>query len=188
MIAKQILLQRRRLLAYLGMGVSTFSIASVFEIEKLTVANAESPQDRQTLPEFQGIDRWLNSSPLDVRQLQGKVVLIQFWTFACINCQRTLPYITKWHEQYAERGLQIVGIHTPEFIFERDPNNVKQALKKHQILYPVGMDNEYKTWNAYKNEYWPRLYLADRQGIIQFNHIGEGAYPETEQKIRQLLG
>jgi thiol-disulfide isomerase/thioredoxin len=179
------LLQRRRLLTYLGMGASTFSIASLFDLKYTTVVNA-SPSSK-ILPEFDGIVRWLNSPSLTARSLTGKVVLVHFWTFACINCQRTLPYVTKWSQKYADKGLDVIGIHTPEFIFERNSNNVQQALTKHKINYPVAMDNDYKTWNAYQNEYWPRLYLADRQGIIQYDLIGEGAYDETEQNINQLL-
>ena len=141
-----------------------------------------------TLPEFQGISQWLNSDPLTTSSLKGNVVLIQFWTFACINCQRTLPYVTRWHRDYGDRGLKVIGIHTPEFPFERDINNIKNALNQHQITYPVPVDQEFKTWKAYQNEYWPHLFLADRQGIIRYDHIGEGAYDTTEQKIRQLLG
>lgn len=140
------------------------------------------------LPEFQGIGQWLNSDPLTVASLKGNVVLIQFWTFACINCQRTLPYLTRWHRDYGDRGLKVIGIHTPEFPFERDINNIKAALSKHQITYPVPVDQEFKTWKAYQNEYWPHLFLADRQGIIRYDRIGEGAYDTTEQTIRQLLG
>jgi thiol-disulfide isomerase/thioredoxin len=149
---------------------------------------ASLPPVGKALPEFQGISQWLNSPPLTNSSLKGNVVLIQFWTFACINCQRTLPYIVRWHQQYASQGLKVIGIHTPEFAFERDVNNIKQALQKHQITYPVPIDNDYKTWNAYGNEYWPHLFLADRQGVLRYDHIGEGAYDRTEQTIRQLLG
>lgn len=140
------------------------------------------------MPELQGIETWLNSQPLSIASLQGSVVLLQFWTFACINCQRTLPYLVKWHQQYAGRGLTILGVHTPEFAFERDLSNVKQALEQHKITYPVAIDNGFQTWKAYKNEYWPHLFLADRQGNLRYDHIGEGAYTETEELINQLLG
>ena len=142
----------------------------------------------QQLPEFQGISQWLNSNPLSIQDLQGSVVMIQFWTFGCINCQRTLPYVTRWHEQYAAKGLKIIGVHTPEFAFERDVNNIKNAMQKHGINYTVALDNEFKTWKAYGNEYWPHLYLADREGKLRYDHIGEGAYTQTEQTIKQLLG
>lgn len=140
------------------------------------------------MPELQGIEAWLNSQPLSIASLQGSVVLLQFWTFACINCQRTLPYLVKWHQQYAARGLTILGVHTPEFAFERDLSNVKQALEQYNITYPVAIDNGFTTWKAYKNQYWPHLFLADRQGYLRYDHIGEGAYGETEAKINQLLG
>ena len=203
---------RRKLLWYLGLGVGGTALSFALKKEmmstatptssyedmpiptppksdiSLTTDRAITSQVGQILPEFQGISQWLNSPPLKISDLKGSVVLVQFWTFSCINCQRTLPYITRWHRQYAERGLKIIGIHTPEFPFERDVNNVKKALKEYQITYPVPLDNEFKTWLAYKNEYWPHLFLADRQGIRRYNHIGEGAYDETEQTIRQLLG
>lgn len=149
---------------------------------------AALPPPRHSLPEFQGIQQWLNSKPLSISDLKGKVVLVQFWTFACINCQRTLPYVTRWHRQYADKGLRVIGVHTPEFAFEREPNNIKQAMQKHGITYPVPIDNDFKTWKAYNNGYWPHLFLADRQGLLRYDHIGEGAYDTTEQTIRQLLG
>jgi thiol-disulfide isomerase/thioredoxin len=141
----------------------------------------------KSLPEFQGISTWLNSSPLTTADLKGNVVLVQFWTFSCINCQRTLPYIVQWHQKYADQGLKVIGIHTPEFAFERETNNIQKALQEHQITYAVPVDNEYKTWKAYENNFWPHLFLADRQGILRYDHIGEGAYNQTEQTIRQLL-
>lgn len=202
------LLKRRRLLWYCGLGVCATALgigikkAATSNSDALTLStptsektNTSPPTKKvtasvtaQSLPEFQGISQWLNSSPLDMADLKGKVVLVQFWTFACINCQRTLPYIIRWHQQYAAQGLKIVGVHTPEFPFERDINNVKKALKQRQITYPVALDNDYKTWSAYQNQYWPHLFLADRQGIQRYDHIGEGAYEETEQIIRKLLG
>ncbi|MBD2594629.1 redoxin [Nostoc sp. MBR 210] len=200
-------IKRRRLLTYLGLGAigaggaaiasgcSGKSIISTPTATQPAVnstpaesTSAALPPNAQKLPEFQGISQWLNSSPLTTADLKGSVVLVQFWTFACINCQRTLPYVTRWHQEYADKGLKIVGVHTPEFAYEKVVNNVKQALKKHKINYAVPIDNEFQTWNAYKNEYWPHLFLADRQGVIRYDHIGEGAYSDTEQMIRQLLG
>ncbi|MBW4677584.1 MAG: thioredoxin family protein [Desmonostoc geniculatum HA4340-LM1] len=198
------LLRRRQLLFYFGLGVvgmgaTTIAFPSLTKLNTPsdTVANpnntpaseiAVKPATAKSLPEFQGISQWLNSAPLSIADLKGNVVLVQFWTFGCINCQRTLPYITKWHQQYAAQGLKVIGIHTPEFAFERDTNNIKKALRQHQITYPVPIDNEYKTWNAYENQYWPHLFLADRQGLLRYDHIGEGAYEKIEQTIRQLLG
>lgn len=202
------LLQRRKLLWYLGLGIGTAAVGvglknaviSTSSDRKMLKQSSTNPllasptksvaivPNQQFLPEFQGINQWLNSPPLNTANLKGKVVLVQFWTFACINCQRTLPYITRWHQQYASQGLQVIGVHTPEFPFEQDINNVKAALKRHKITYPVPQDNQFKTWQAYQNQYWPHLFLADRQGILRYDHIGEGAYDETEQTIRQLLG
>lgn len=194
-------LQRRQLLAYLGWGLVGASAATLAPgCQKISTSTSPTPTSSttskeaavnlptgKTLPEFQGITEWLNGSPLSVADLGGSVVLIQFWTFACINCQRTLPYIVQWHQQYADQGLKVVGIHTPEFAFEREPRNVQKALQQHQITYPVPLDNDFKTWKAYNNSYWPQLYLADRQGTVRYDHIGEGAYDETEKTIRQLL-
>jgi thiol-disulfide isomerase/thioredoxin len=198
-------LQRRKLLVYLGLGLvgasattlvpgcqktSTFTAPFLTSSKTSSTASKEAAVNLPTgksLPEFQGISEWLNGSPLTVADLGGSVALIQFWTFSCINCQRTLPYIVKWHQQYAEQGLKVVGVHTPEFAFERETSNVQKALQEHQITYPVPLDNDFKTWKAYDNGYWPQLYLADRQGKLRYNHIGEGAYDVTEQTIRQLL-
>lgn len=201
------LLPRRRLLTYAGLGalgIGSAALATQISYSKPSpdiVSNPNIPKSNssvnsvainssasQSLPEFQGIAQWLNSDPLSIQDLKGNVVMIQFWTFSCINCQRTLPYVTKWHEQYAAKGLKIIGVHTPEFAFERDANNIKDAIQKHDIRYPVPVDNEFQTWKAYGNEYWPHLYLADRQGNLVYDHIGEGAYAKTEQTIQKLLG
>lgn len=194
--------QRRQLLLYLGLGVlgaggvtalglgtrKTNPAATLLPTLATTQPQAAAlAAPGKALPDFQGIQQWLNSDPLTIADLKGNVVLIQFWTFACINCQRTLPHITQWHRQYAAQGLKVIGIHTPEFAFERDPNNIKRALRQHQITYPVPVDNDYKTWKAYSNEYWPHLFLADRRGLMRYDHIGEGAYDTTEQTIQQLL-
>jgi thiol-disulfide isomerase/thioredoxin len=186
--------KRRQILTRLGLGIIGTGVAIAYGTSKNTPAPslssaeaATQTKDAQSLPEFQGIQQWLNSNPLSVADLRGSVTLIQFWTFACINCQRTLPYVVDWHGKYAAKGLRVIGIHTPEFPFERDINNIKSALKKHNITYPVPVDNQFQTWKAYSNEYWPHLFLADRQGIIRYDHIGEGAYDTTEQTIQQLL-
>jgi thiol-disulfide isomerase/thioredoxin len=185
---------KRRNFIFFGLGIAgggaltaLFRYASSPMTSILTSANASST-DKNMLPEFQGISQWLNSEPLTTKSLKGSVVLVQIWTFGCINCQRTLPYITKWHQQYAAQGLKVIGVHTPEFAHERDINNIKSAMQQHQITYPVAVDNEFKTWNAYQNQYWPHLFLADRQGILRYDHIGEGAYDQTEKMIQQFLG
>lgn len=138
-------------------------------------------------PELAGIKAWLNSEPLSVEKLKGKVILVDFWTYSCINCIRTLPYLNAWHEKYAGKGLIIIGVHTPEFEFEKDYNNVKSAVEKYGIKYPVAQDNDYATWRAYKNNYWPRKYIVDTRGDIRYDHIGEGGYEETEKVIIALL-
>ena len=131
---------------------------------------------------------WFNSAPLTLRQLRGKVVLIDFWTYSCINCLRTLPHLEAWDAAYRSKGLVIIGVHTPEFAFEHVASNVKAAVKRLGIKYPVVQDNNYDTWNAYSNQYWPAEYLVDRTGHIRHYHFGESSYGETEKLIRQLLG
>ncbi|MFQ5782565.1 MAG: redoxin family protein [Nitrosopumilus sp.] len=139
-------------------------------------------------PNLVGIAYYLNTTPEELKErMDGKVILYDIWTYSCINCIRTLPYITAWDEKYSDQGLLIIGIHSPEFEFEKDPENVKMAIDKHGIRYPVVLDNEMKTWKAFENRYWPRKYIADYEGYIRYDHIGEGAYKETEKIIQQLL-
>jgi thiol-disulfide isomerase/thioredoxin len=138
-------------------------------------------------PELSGATGWLNSQPLSLQALRGKVVLLDFWTYSCINCLRTLPYIKAWHEQYQVAGFTVIGIHAPEFAFEKIPANVARAVKELGITYPVALDNDFAIWNAYHNQYWPAHYLIDAQGRIRHTHFGEGGHKETEQQIRQLL-
>lgn len=138
-------------------------------------------------PEFVVGGLWFNSKPLTMQELRGKVVLVDFWTYTCINCIRTLPYLKTWHEKYKDKGLVIVGVHTPEFEFEKNPENVKKAIKDFGLEYPVMQDNDYATWAAYANHYWPAKYLVDREGKIVYTHFGEGQYDETEKKIQELL-
>jgi cytochrome c biogenesis protein CcdA/thiol-disulfide isomerase/thioredoxin len=138
-------------------------------------------------PQFTGIDHWLNSSPLTMAGLRGKVVLLDFWTYSCINCIRTLPYVEGWYRKYAAEGLVVVGVHTPEFAFEHDTGNVAAAIARFGITYPVAQDNEYATWTVFGNEYWPADYLIDATGHIRSTHFGEGGYNQTETEIRELL-
>jgi thiol-disulfide isomerase/thioredoxin len=143
-------------------------------------------------PEFQKIKGYVNinnneSNPLTLAELKGKVVLVDFWTYSCINCIRTFPYLAEWNNKYADDGLVIVGVHTPEFEFEKNVDNVKSAVQKYGIAYPVIQDNEKGTWNAYENRYWPRKYIVDHEGYIRYDHIGEGGYAETEKVIQSLL-
>ncbi len=138
-------------------------------------------------PDFTGIDHWLNSPPLTMAGLRGKVVLVDFWTYSCINCIRTLPYLESWYQKYGPDGFVVVGVHTPEFAFEHDTSNVAAAIARFGITYPVAQDNEYATWTAYNNEYWPADYLIDTTGHIRDTHFGEGDYLQTEAEIRSLL-
>jgi thiol-disulfide isomerase/thioredoxin len=144
--------------------------------------------DNNTIaPEFTGIDKWLNSDPLTLQQLRGKVVLVDFWTYTCINCIHVLPYVKTWNQKYKDQGLVVVGVHTPEYPFERDTDNVRKAIKRFDITFPVAQDNRYATWNAYGNQYWPAFYLVDKKGHVVYTHFGEGDYEQTEAKIKALL-
>jgi cytochrome c biogenesis protein CcdA/thiol-disulfide isomerase/thioredoxin len=138
-------------------------------------------------PELTGISTWINSQPKTIASLKGKVVLIDFWTYSCINCIRTQPYLKQWYSTYKDSGLEIIGVHAPEFSFEKNPNNVRQAVKDAGLTYPIAMDNDLSTWAAYDNQYWPASYLIDRDGNVRRTHFGEGGYKEEEQAIRQLL-
>ena len=138
-------------------------------------------------PELAGISGWINTEPFTLAEHRGKVVLVDFWTYSCINCIRTLPYLTSWDEKYSDKGLVIIGVHTPEFEFEKDRDNVVQAVNKFGVKYAVVQDNDYETWRAYNNRYWPRKYIIDAEGNIRYDHIGEGAYEETERVIIELL-
>jgi cytochrome c biogenesis protein CcdA/thiol-disulfide isomerase/thioredoxin len=173
--------------------LSQFTFLSTASTEQNLISNlttkpkATEVTETTTMPELTGATRWLNSPPLTREMLRGKVVLVDFWTYSCINCLRTLPYLKAWNEKYRDKGLIIIGIHTPEFAFEKDQKNVEQAIHDLGITYPVAMDNQYALWNAFKNESWPAHYLIDGQGRIRDQHFGEGAYQETEQMIQILL-
>lgn len=139
-------------------------------------------------PGFTGIEAWLNSHPLIMEQLKGKVVLVDFWTYSCINCVRTLPYVTEWDRKYRDQGLVIIGVHSPEFEFEKNADNVKAAIAQHGIQYPVALDNQLATWVNFSNRYWPAHYLINSEGQVVYTHFGEGKYAVTENNIRYLLG
>lgn len=157
-------------------------------IENGTVTNVQIDKSQfKIAPELAKISGYINTDPITLADLRGKVVLVDFWTYSCINCIRTIPYLNAWHEKYADDGLVIVGVHTPEFEFEKDYNNVKAAVEKFEIEYPVAQDNDKGTWKAYENRYWPRKYLIDNEGYIRYDHIGEGRYAETEKVIQSLL-
>lgn len=139
------------------------------------------------LPSLAGLGPWFNSAPLTREQLKGKVVVIDFWTYSCINCLRSIPYVKAWDERYRKDGLVVIGVHAPEFAFEREPANVSQAIKNLGIRYPVALDNNYDLWRALKNNYWPAHYFIDAQGRVRYHHFGEGDYDASERVIRQLL-
>lgn len=170
------IMDRRRALAWIAAGAAG------------TLHAAASLHDHGSAPEFAGIEQWLNSPPLTMAGLRGQVVLIDFWTYGCVNCQRTLPHVNRWAAQYRERGLTVVGVHTPEFPFERPTRNVQAAMERLGVKHPVAQDNRYATWKAYANRYWPAHYLVDAQGRIQYRHFGEGDYDRTEAAIQALLG
>jgi cytochrome c biogenesis protein CcdA/thiol-disulfide isomerase/thioredoxin len=167
--------------------------ANTTATEQKLIANLAQPNeatqvaDTGMAPSFVGATQWLNSPALTSESLRGKVVLVDFWTYSCINCLRTLPYLKAWDAKYRSQGLVIVGVHAPEFAFEKDIKNVEQAVRELGVTYPVAIDNEYAIWNAYQNQYWPAHYLIDAQGRIRDQHFGEGAYQETEQMIQTLL-
>jgi cytochrome c biogenesis protein CcdA/thiol-disulfide isomerase/thioredoxin len=158
-------------------GPSKFATVSGLRLPKLGAA-----------PDFTGITQWLNSKPLTMQQLRGKVVLIDFWTYTCINCLRTLPYVRAWDERYRDKGLVVVGVHTPEFGFEKETGNVRAAIARNHLQYPVAQDNDYGTWDAWGNQFWPAKYLVDATGQVRYTHFGEGDYSATERAIRTLLG
>jgi thiol-disulfide isomerase/thioredoxin len=141
----------------------------------------------QLAPDLAGITGWHNTAPFTLEDKRGQVVMVKFWTFACYNCVNTMPYVNSWHDKYADDGLVIVGVHYPEFDFERNLDAVIESAKERGIEYPIAQDNNGETWRAYKNRYWPTMYLIDKNGNIRYTHIGEGAYGETERKIQQLL-
>jgi thiol-disulfide isomerase/thioredoxin len=148
---------------------------------------APSPAKPHAAPEFAGIEAWINSAPRTVASLRGTVVLVDFWTFSCINCVRTLPALRAWYERYKAAGFEIVGVHAPEFNFEKVAANVRDATKRLRVTWPVALDNQMATWDAFDNHYWPHVFLIDRDGVIRYDHIGEGNDTETETQIRNLL-
>jgi thiol-disulfide isomerase/thioredoxin len=169
------------LVAAIGASVAALTFAAP------SLNGGTQASEARTAPDFQGIDTWLNSQPLKAEQLRGKVVLVDFWTYTCINCLNHLPYVQSWHEKYKDQGLVVVGVHTPEFAFEKSTKNVKDAVERLKIKHAVAQDNGYATWRAFNNQYWPAVYLIDKQGRIVYSHFGEGRYGETEKKIQALL-
>ena len=178
----------------ISLGFSSLESTSFETIRNMVQSDDESfpinvdKSGYKLAPDLVGITHYINTTPEQLsREIEGKVVLYDIWTYSCINCIRTLPYVTTWNEKYADDGLLIIGIHSPEFEFEKNLSNVQMAVDKHGISYPIVLDNDWKTWKAFENRYWPRKYLADHEGYIRYDHIGEGAYKETEKVIQQLL-
>lgn len=172
-------------------GVEAFSFSSSPELTPTELTSdslIDGLKQPYPAPNISGIDAWINSPPLKLSELKGKVVLIDFWTYSCINCIRTLPYIKDWYKKYHDKGLVIIGVHSPEFQFEHDINNVKTGVTKFGILYPVAIDNKFVTWRNFNNEFWPAHYLIDKNGNVVYEHFGEGSYAITENNIRYLLG
>jgi len=161
------------------------------ELEKLYQDDSKKEPlesgELQKAPELIYGGEWFNSEPLKIGELKGKVVLVDFWTYSCINCQRTFPYLRDWHEKYSDQGLVIIGAHTPEFEFEKNPSNLQKAIDDFDLQYPIFQDNNYETWRAYENHWWPSKYLIDHEGNLVYNHHGEGRYEETEKLIQELL-
>ncbi len=169
---------KRKLLAS-GIAILIIAIA-IFYLE-----SSKAPNSSGT--EINGIATWVNSEPLTIGSLKGKVVLIDFWTYSCNSCIRTFPYLKAWHDKYSSHGLVIIGVHSPEFSFEKNPDNVRDAVKRFGLQYPVAMDNDFATWRAFGNRFWPTKYLFDANGNLRYQHSGEGAYNATESTIRELL-
>jgi len=166
----------------------TLSFAKTPDNQTQTTALIDGVSEPYPAPEIAGITAWINSSPIEISQLKGKVILIDFWTYSCINCMRTLPYLKDWYAKYHDKGFEIIGVHSPEFDFEKNLENVKNAVTQDGIQYPVALDNNFATWRNFSNRYWPAHYLIDKNGNVVYEHFGEGEYAETENNIRFLLG
>jgi len=170
----------------IAVNVSEISSAAEIDIPELSIAEKDAKYDKAR--EITDPAGFINTPPFTLKDVIGKkVILLDIWTYSCINCQRTLPYITAWNEKYKDEGLLIVGIHSPEFEFEKNIDNVHAAVEQFGVTYPVVLDNNFGTWHAYRNNYWPRKYLIDIDGYVVYDHIGEGGYEETENKIKELL-
>ena len=155
--------------------LSPFGRSAEYKSSESAVASELAPGD------------WINSEPLKLKDLRGRVVLIEFWTFGCINCRNSLPFVESWHDRYRDKGLIVIGVHSPEFDEERKVENLRREVASLGIMYPVVSDNDYQTWNAYNVEAWPTLFLLDKQGRIRWRHVGEGGYDEAERLIQKLL-
>lgn len=181
---------RRIMIRIARLGVLLLVIIGLWGVVQLNAAKKGEAVffgNNTNAPDFKGATGWLNSNPLSIKDLRGKVVLVDFWEYTCVNCQRTLPFVKSWYDKYKDKGLVIVGVHTPEFQFGRSLVNVKDAVMRDGIKYPVALDSDYAIWTAYANSYWPRKYLVDAKGKIRYDHVGEGGYEEFEKHIQELL-
>ena len=181
-MSKEIKYSRRDFLA--TAAVTTAALIGIFAFAK---AQFSKTKTEGVLPSLGGATGWLNSEPLTAANLRGKVLLVQFWTYTCINWLRTLAYVRAWSEKYKDHGLVVIGVHTPEFEFEHNLANVRRAAKELRVKYPIAIDNDYAVWHAFDNNYWPALYFVDVQGQIRYHHFGEGEYEQSEMVIQQLL-
>ena len=173
-----------------GIGLIVLAIAVGVAATRVDLLQGEPPRTstrKETAPEFEGIAGWLNSSPLTVAGLRGKVVLVDFWAYSCVNCVRTFPMLRQLYARYRPFGLEIVGMHSPEFEFEKQTVNVREAIERNDLPWPVALDNDMETWRAYRNHYWPHVYLIDAEGTLRFDHIGEGGEALIQTQLRDLL-
>ena len=177
-------------------AVAVFAVVGFFVATFVTSGKAweydysepvQVTEDGETAPELEGINTWLNAAPLKIADLRGKVVLLDFFTYGCPNCVRTFPHLKALYDSYTDDGLVVLGVHTPEYSFEKVLENVQQAIEVHEITWPVALDNDYATWDAYGNQSWPSQYLMDVEGVIRYTHVGDGGYMEIEEKVRELL-
>jgi thiol-disulfide isomerase/thioredoxin len=169
---------RKNFAAWLGIALIAFCGTTLFSTVEARVGMPAREISGQS---------WLNSGPLRISELKGKVVLLEFWTFGCYNCRNVEPYIKQWHQKYADQGLVVIGVHAPEFGYERVIANVQRYVREHAIQYPIAIDNDFSTWKRYNNRYWPAMYLIDKRGIIRYVRVGEGGYQQTEQQIQALI-
>ena len=187
-MSEEIKHDRRSFLLAGALSIAAASLGLMGSVmDQATAAEVQLPIEGD-LPSLGGATGWLNSQPLTAAGLRGKVVLIDFWTYTCINWLRTLPYVRAWAEKYKDRGLVVIGVHTPEFPFEKDIENIRRAAKEMRVAYPIAIDSDYAIWRAFNNAYWPALYFIDKNGRIRHHHFGEGGYEQSERIIQQLLG
>jgi thiol-disulfide isomerase/thioredoxin len=179
--------ERRRFIGSAAAALSAARLGVIGSAVQQMACAALTERSEGALPSLSGATEWLNSPPLTPAGLRGKVVLVDFWTYTCINWLRTLPYVRAWDQKYRDQGLVVIGAHTPEFPFEKDIDNVRWAAKEMEVKYPIAVDSDYGVWRAFDNNYWPAVYVADANGRIQYHHFGEGAYDETERVIQRLL-